>query len=140
MRDRRRAAATILAALASLLGACGARSEGPQTIAWDREPCGHCRMLVGEKQYAAQAIGLDGRAVTFDDPGCLFTWLDQGGEAKTIWLHHLREERWLRAPSVAFVETERSPMGYRLGAVDPGTAGALGWDDARRQVAASRSR
>jgi copper chaperone NosL len=131
--DMRDAALVVL-----LVAACGARTAGPQPIAWDREPCGHCRMLVGDKAYAAQAIGSDGRATSFDDPGCLLAWLGEGRQAKELWLHHLREDRWLRAPAVAFVVTERSPMGYRLGAVDPGTPSALAWDEARRRASTRR--
>jgi copper chaperone NosL len=123
------------ALLLVLLAACASRAPGPQPIAWDREPCGHCRMLVGERPYAAQAIGEDGRAVSFDDAGCLFAWLDAGGRAREIWLRHNAEERWLRAPAVAFVTTERSPMGYRLGAVDPGAPSAFGWEEARQRAA-----
>ncbi len=136
MRDLRLAFVLVLA----LVAACGTPAGGPQPVAWDREPCGHCRMLVGERSFAAQAIGTDGRAIAFDDPGCLMTWLDQGNQPRELWLHHLREARWLRAPAVGFVEAERSPMGYLLGAVDPGTAGALTWDEARARVSARAAR
>lgn len=121
---RRRSAA--IAAL--LVLACTGAKGGPQPIAWDREPCGSCRMLISEPGFAAQVIQADGRALSFDDPGCLLSWLGAGGEAREIWLHHVREERWLRAPAVAFIKVARSPMGHNLGAVDPGTPGATSWD------------
>jgi copper chaperone NosL len=133
-----RHASALLALLLAL--ACGRDASGPQPIAWDREPCGHCKMLVGERAFAAQAIRSNGRAVAFDDPGCLFAWLQAGHETRELWFHHLREERWLRAPAVAFVTTGKSPMGHGLGAVDPATEGAIGLDDARRRVAEELAR
>ena len=133
MCDRRRVSVW---AFAVVLAACAARAPGPQPIAWDREPCTGCHMIIGERGFAAQVLDADGRARSFDDPGCLFTWLDKGGQAREIWLHHLHEDRWLRAPAVAFVRGQRSPMGSGLGAVDPGTAGAVSYADARRALGA----
>jgi copper chaperone NosL len=127
---------TVLTLVLLAAAACAAPAGGPRPIAWDREPCGHCRMLVGERPFAAQAIRPDGRAVSFDDPGCLLVWRSAGNEARGLWFHHVSEERWLRAPDVAFVATLRSPMGYRLGAVDPATPGAVGLEEAARRIAA----
>jgi len=127
-----------LAALALLLalGACGP-PEGPRPIAWDREPCAHCRMLISDPAFAAQLQLADGTVESFDDPGCLFARLAaQPGPVHALWFHHLREDRWLRGDAVAFVRVAPTPMDFGFGAVDPGTPGALPIDAVRAELRA----
>ena len=50
--------------------------------------------------------------------------------------HHHREKRWLKGPLVAFVPADPSPMGFNLGAVEPGTAASISHDEARRRSVA----
>jgi len=130
--SRARALGRALAA-AALLAACGP-AAGPEPIAWDQEPCTHCRMLISDPAFAAQLRAEDGSVASFDDPGCL---LARQGErrAREIWFHHLREERWIPGDRVAFEPVPRTPMGYGLGAVDAGTEGALDLEAARARVA-----
>lgn len=106
--------------LALFLLACAARAGGPRPIAWDREACAHCHMLVGDPRTAAQIDLGDGEALSFDDPGCLFAYLEaHHPQGATLWFHHRSQERWLRGDAVAFVDG-RTPMGYGKVAVDPG--------------------
>ena len=58
----------------ALLAACG-RSSQPAPIAFDREPCAHCRMLISDPAFAAQLENADGEVASFDDPGCLLAAL-----------------------------------------------------------------
>jgi copper chaperone NosL len=113
--------------------------DGPQPIAYDREACAHCRMLIGDPHFAAQLQTQDGEVRSYDDPGCLIADLTQRApRVHALWFHHLREERWLDGDHVGFVETARSPMGYRLGAVEAGAPGALSLAEAGARVAARR--
>ena len=124
-----------LGLLALGLAACGP-AGGPQPIAYDREACAHCRMLISEPRFAAQLETQDGEIQSFDDPGCLLAALaTRSGGVRALWFHHLREDRWLDAAHVAFEATERTPMGYGFGAVDAGTPHALSLDEARARVA-----
>jgi hypothetical protein len=92
--------------------------EGPEPIAWDREACAHCRMLIGEPGFAAQLQTRDGQVLSFDDPGCLFEHLgDEVAGVHAIWFHHADEDRWLRAEETGFRRVARSPMGFGLAAV-----------------------
>ncbi len=124
------------AALSVALALAGcSKASGPEPIAWDREACARCRMLVSEPAFAAQLRTATGEVRSYDDPGCLLLHLDETGvEAKELWFHHHREERWLAGAATGFVEVPASPMGFRLGAVDAGTPGALSLDEARRRV------
>jgi copper chaperone NosL len=124
----------VLAALA--LAAC-ARSEGPQPIAWDREPCAHCRMLISEPGFAAQLETAEGEVRSFDDPGCLLAELaSRSPQPRALWFHHAQQERWLAGTQVGFVPAESTPMGYGLAAVDASAPGALSLAQAQARVAA----
>ena len=108
--------------------------EGPEPVAWDREACVHCRMLIGDPSFAAQIIETEGPAKNFDDPGCLFEYLDQKKPAvHRIWFHHSSEDRWIAKEDVGFTRSPRSsPMGFDLGAVELSVGGALDFEATTR--------
>ncbi len=138
--------AAMLAAIAVLLAVAGllwwvARTsstlpDGPAPIAWNDEVCAHCHMHVGEPGFAAQLQTKDSRVLVFDDPGCLFAYLQVNEPAiHAIWFHHLRQQRWLDRRHVGFIEIEPTPMGYGLGAVDRSEAGAISFEEAQARLA-----
>jgi hypothetical protein len=109
-------------------------SDGPVDIVWDKAACAACSMHVGEPPFAAQLTTKDGRTHAFDDPGCLFLFVEeQHPDVHSIFFHHHRESRWIAASAVGFVPAEKTPMGFGIAAVDAGTAGAIGFDEARRK-------
>ena len=130
--------ATVHLALALAVGIAACVPGGaPRPIAYDREACAHCGMLISEPRFAAQLETADGEIRSFDDPGCLLAELASGlPDARGLWFHHAREERWLDASQVAFEPREPTPMGFGLAAVDAGTPGALSLAEARARVAA----
>jgi copper chaperone NosL len=127
--------------LAALCAAGCARSEGPQPIAWDREACAHCRMLISDPRFAAQLETPEGEPRSFDDPGCLLAELaSRSPRPRALWFHHALEERWLAEAQVGFLAVERTPMGYGLAAVDASAPGALSLAQAQARVAARGAR
>lgn len=142
-------AAARAAAIATLvLGAGGALAvallraqappEGPVPVAWDRQPCARCRMLVSEPRFAAQIHTGDGVVLHFDDPGCLLLYEEETeSAARATWFHHVREDRWVPGEQAVFVPIAPTPMGYGLGAMARGEVdGALSREAARRHVRA----
>jgi hypothetical protein len=118
--------AIVCGAVAFSVFAAGRLPEGPVELVFDKAACASCRMHVGEPPFAAQLTDQAGRTHAFDDPGCLFLYLEQERPAvHAIWFRHYREARWLPADGVAFARVDVSPMGFGLAAVDPGTPGAL---------------
>ncbi len=119
-------AAVAVGALAVALRWAQAPPDGPLEPEWNRTPCAHCGMLVGEPAFAAQLHTPAGDVRYFDDPGCLllFAAAHPADEARS-WFHHLREPRWIPAPQARFVSVSPTPMGYGLGAVGEDEAGAI---------------
>ncbi len=125
----------VVGAVALLLRVTNQPPEGPVTPAWDEDTCAHCRMHLGEPGFAAQLQTKDGDVLFFDDPGCLFEWVDENApRVHAVYFHHLTEDRWIPDDRVAFVSVPRSPMGYGLGAVEEGERGAISLAEAREQV------
>jgi copper chaperone NosL len=125
---------------AAALGACLAAwacqpAAGPAPIAYDREPCAHCGMLISEPAFAAQ-LELEGEdPKSFDDPGCLLRYrAERQPRWRAAWYHHLRDPRWIAEADVAFERVALTPMGYGLGAVDRGSAGSLTLAEAEQHV------
>jgi len=117
-----------------VLAAC-AREEGPEPIAYDRQPCAYCRMLISDPAFAAQLQLVDQPTVSFDDPGCLMLYREEHTPSvRAAWFHHVHEDRWIPASAAGFVAVPHSPMDYDLGAVGASTAGAISLDEAIRQV------
>lgn len=143
-REFPRSALVAFAAIAALIAVVvlvvrrgGTLPDGPEPVAWNRAPCAHCHMLVGEPPHAAQLITGDGDVLDFDDPGCLLLYIAQERPLiHRMWFHHSTEDRWLADGEVAFADAAVTPMGYRLIAVDAGTPGALTLEDAKQQVLA----
>lgn len=115
--------------------------QGPQPVVWDKESCAHCRMAVSDRRFAAQLQLRDGRVLEFDDPGCLFTYLDQEKPAvHAIYFRSVKGDGWLPSDRALFETVAETPMDYGLGAVGEGTPGAMSLAEARARVAQVNAR
>jgi hypothetical protein len=109
--------------------------EGAVPVVWDGEVCGHCKMHVGDPRFAAQLQTTSGDVLNFDDPGCLFDYLQSHEvSAHAIYFRNYDEDGWLTESEVAFLPVEDSPMGYGIRAVSKGTPEAQDIDWAKGQV------
>jgi hypothetical protein len=90
-------------------------------------------MHIGDPSFAAQLQPQSGDPVNFDDPGCLFLYLDEHSpEPGTVYFRHQTEDRWLDDQEVAFLlGVERTPMGFGLAATSASDTGARSLADAR---------
>jgi copper chaperone NosL len=104
----------------AVLAAC---SIEPQPIHLGSAECEQCRMVIGEPQFASQALTTKGKAYTFDTVECLAEWLRAGSVAAadlhSLWVADFSEpDRWVPAGEARFVRSPatRSPMGMGLSA------------------------
>jgi copper chaperone NosL len=98
--------------LLALLTAC---SHSPQPVDIDSsDMCGYCRMAISQKQFAAEALDVDGNAIKFDDIGCMRRFLAAAeGKHPVRFVMDYGERRWLDADTAFFVRGSRipTPMG-----------------------------
>lgn len=112
--------------LALMLAACTTDPNAPPKIAFDRQACAHCGMLVSEPRHAAAIVTREGRTLAFDDPGCLFDHVvKEAPSVSAMWFHDSQGDGWFRETQVAFLVDGQTPMGSGLLAVPAGTAGAV---------------
>lgn len=121
-------------AIAWSLMASGKLPEGPVDVVWDKAACAACGMHVGEPPFAAQLTTKAGQTHVFDDPGCLFLFVEEHKpDVHSAYFRDHRADRWIARERVAFAPIQQTPMGFGIGAVDAGTPGAIGLDEARRK-------
>lgn len=109
-----------------------ARHDGPEDPIWGKVPCAHCRMLIGDKRYAAQVLAADGTRSHFDDIGCMFLFVaEHGTRLGRAWVRDEQHDAWLPAETARFRTGARTPMGFGLAA---GADGPLSIDEARRKA------
>ena len=126
------------------LAACAA-SE-PRPIAYGRDECAYCRMIVADSRFAAALLTTKGRTVVFDSPECLASYYAQeagnrGRDAlQSMWVSDYdhpgnlipaRRARFLRlagpgSPMGKGLVAFRSDADARLVA---DSAATLGWDE-----------
>lgn len=131
--------AALLGPAAFLSGCSRDGGQGPVAVQWDRDVCARCGMVLGERNYAAQRRGPDGKPHLFDDFGCAVFyqnakgWDDAQGE---FWVADHRSGSWLDARRAVYVSGRRTPMAYGFGALAEGSPEGIPYAEARRQVLA----
>ncbi|MGB5546312.1 MAG: hypothetical protein WCB63_00780 [Polyangiales bacterium] len=110
-------------------------SDAAVPVVWDSEVCGHCKMHVGDPRFAAQLQTTEGEVLNFDDPGCLFDYLQSHQTSiHALYFRDHLEDAWLSESEVGFLPAQESPMGYGIRAVPKSTPDAQGMDWAKAQV------
>jgi copper chaperone NosL len=120
----------VIAALALVVRGGTRVPDEVQPIAWNAEPCAHCRMLIGDPAYAAQIITDEGTVYSFDDPGCAVRFMRaKRPRVQRAWFHAGRGDRWIPLEEVGCVKVAASPMGSNVIAVPRTPPGAVGLEE-----------
>lgn len=128
--------------LAFLLTACvNEASSGVVEIKWDRDVCARCRMVIGDRRFAAQTRDPAGKVWKFDDVGCAMFWLkqqnfDEQTPRAEFWVADYQSGNWLDARRAHFLPGKKSPMGYDYAALAETQGGSVTYAEARMRVLA----
>src|SRR5262245_60146988 len=89
---------------------------------WNKQSCDHCKMIVGDKRYAASLIDGKNQRHFFDDIGCMAAFESENDNIKVRWVRDERSGTWLDATKSFFREGASTPMdyGYSAHAEAPG--------------------
>jgi copper chaperone NosL len=120
------------------LMACHQGAATPEEPVWDKQPCGHCSMLLSDRRTAAQLLLPDGSRKFFDDIGCMVEWLsEEGAKPRAMWVRNPDGTGWVSTEGAHFSSGARTPMDYGYVASSDG----LSFDELRQRVSeASRAR
>lgn len=114
----RRARAVPLALLAAAALACGpAPDTGPAEVAFDRDVCERCQMVISDRLHATQVrLEQERGAHLFDDLGCALLWLDaRDATPREIWVRSPAGDAWIDGRTARYQAGRNTPMGYGLG-------------------------
>ncbi|MBI4423598.1 MAG: nitrous oxide reductase accessory protein NosL [Elusimicrobia bacterium] len=100
--------------LVLLLGCATPKPGQPPDIAFGRQECARCGMIVSEERFAAGYVADDGEAMAFDDLGELLAAVEERPELRDrAWARDLHGSGWLRLADARLVRVAglTTPMG-----------------------------
>jgi len=106
-----------------LLAACAPSSTEikPPEIAYGRDMCDACGMLIGEERFAAATVMTDGKTLKFDDAGEMLMYHAKNPQlqVRAWFVHDYNTKAWVRGESAFYVMSRdkiKSPMGMGVAA------------------------
>ncbi len=130
--------------LGMLLTACSMyKDTGPREVKWDRDSCERCRMVLSDRNFAAQiryfADGKErSKVALFDDIGCATLWLEdkpwKNDRRTEIWVVDQQSGKWIDARRATYLTGMLSPMEYGLAARAEPVKGGLTYAQAKQHV------
>lgn len=129
---------SVLGALAFVALALSVACEPPLDRAidpaWGKQPCGHCAMLIQDREAAAELVTPKGERVFFDDVGCLVSWIDEKKQQPAhAWARAPGGGSWVDARATRYAQGARTPMDYGFVAAGDG-ANAISFDEMATRV------
>lgn len=101
-------------------GSCHRGPYGPAELVPDEDRCENCRMAISEKPFAGQVMTARGKALFFDDLGCLVVYAREKGlpDGSTPYVVDFPSGQWIAAEQARFLwaKTLQSPMSFGLAA------------------------
>ncbi|MBF0447668.1 MAG: protein NosL [Magnetococcales bacterium] len=106
--------------LAWLIAGCDqSPPQGPAEIRWDRDTCERCRMLISDRQFAAQYRDAKTKVHLFDDLGEMILaiqTIDPQLKPVTAYVSDIETGLWLEAGQAYYSSGHITPMGFGYGA------------------------
>jgi len=117
----------LIGLLLLFLVACGAQEpmDEPPEIAYGRDVCDACGMIIDEARFAASYVTTTGEVRKFESIEDMLTYHQEHQEkVHLFWVHDYESEEWVRADKAYFVQSDmlQTPMGGGLIAAATETA------------------
>lgn len=102
-----------------LAASCSDKPQsGPAEIYYGEDICERCKMIISEKDFAAQYQLSNGSILKFDDLGCMIHNLggQEPGSISGIYIRDYHSKEWIDGEHAYYVWTEsiNTPMGYGI--------------------------
>lgn len=98
---------------------CGDKPEsGPAKIYYGEDICERCKMIISEKDFAAQFQYSNGKSVKFDDLGCMLHYMSEQEQSKisAVYVMDYDSKQWIDGGNAYYVWAENisTPMGHGI--------------------------
>ena len=116
MRMRGMALILIFVMAAFISVACGRSEYAARAVNEETDRCAQCNMAVADDAHATQIVLKDGRALIFDDIGCMYAWMAENGddEVGQAFVRDYHDLGWIKLEKAYYVydASFRTPMAY----------------------------
>ncbi|NWQ42397.1 nitrous oxide reductase accessory protein NosL [Bacillus sp. EB106-08-02-XG196] len=107
---------TILALL--MITGCGKKEINPVAIHEETAKCEICNMQVKDNQFATEIILKNGKAIVFDDIGCMNQWMKENENEKVDakFVRDYSTSEWIEMENATYVygKAIKTPMAYNI--------------------------
>ncbi|MDR4161967.1 nitrous oxide reductase accessory protein NosL [Bacillus paranthracis] len=97
---------------------CGKKEVKPVAIDEKNDKCDVCNMAVTDNQFATEVIVENGKALKFDDIGCMYKWMDEHKNEKTQekFVRDYNTKDWVAVDKATYVydKSIKTPMAYNV--------------------------
>ncbi|WP_144569247.1 nitrous oxide reductase accessory protein NosL [Bacillus pseudomycoides] len=97
---------------------CGKKGAEPVAVDEKNDKCDVCNMAVMDNQFATEVILENGKALKFDDIGCMYKWMDEHKNEKTQekFVRDYHTKDWISLDKATYVydKTIKTPMAYNV--------------------------
>jgi len=95
--------------------------NGPHKIHYDRDMCAECKMVISDRNYAAQIVNpIKNKAYNFDDIGCAIIWMDASNEewldSAKLYVADQKTAELIPAKEVFWAKGFTTPMDFGFAA------------------------
>jgi copper chaperone NosL len=101
-----------------LIAGCGKKEIKPVAIDEKSDQCEVCHMAVKDDGFATEVILENGKALLFDDIGCMYKWLgdNEGKKVNQSYVKDYDSKEWLQLEKASFVYDKpiKTPMAYNV--------------------------
>jgi copper chaperone NosL len=108
----------LLMIMAIAIAGCGKQDPKPVAINGTTDKCEVCNMAVQDNQYASEIILDNGKAIVFDDIGCMNEWLEEnkGKKVDALFVRDYHTSEWLQMEKAYYVydHSIKTPMAYNV--------------------------
>ena len=101
----------------TLLGCEKKENQGPHKVHYDRDMCSECKMVISDRNYAAQIVDTQkNKAYNFDDIGCAFIWMKENKpswiESAKIYVADAESGKFINATDAFWTSGHTTPMDF----------------------------
>jgi copper chaperone NosL len=101
-----------------LISGCGKEENKPVAINEETDKCEICHMAVKDNQFSTEIVLENGKAIVFDDIGCMYSWMEENKDQQiaSSFVKDYQTKEWIDPEKASFVYDKpiKTPMAYNV--------------------------
>ncbi|MFD3448369.1 nitrous oxide reductase accessory protein NosL [Microbacteriaceae bacterium 4G12] len=109
---------SLVAVVVLAVAGCGKKEAKAVAIDEKNDKCAVCNMSAMDNQFTTEVVLDNGKALKFDDLGCMYKWLDENKDKKlqAKFVRDYNSKEWVELDKASFVydKSIKTPMAYNV--------------------------